>query len=112
VLFGAYPRERASEVEGRLRGLLESYSGAVLPAAEAYRVWGERFFPAVPSRPTPKVARNFVSVAEVLRALGGALDHPGHGAIQGTVARSGEVLILTFDAREESREVSGHNVQL
>jgi hypothetical protein len=101
VLFGAYPKKRAAEVEGRLRGLLESYGGGVLAAAEAYRVWGERFFPAVPSRPTPKVARNFVSVAEVLRALGGALDHPGHGAIQGTVARSGEVLLLTFDAREE-----------
>ena len=60
----------------------------------------------------PKVARNFVSVAEVLRALGGALDHPGHGTIQGTVARSGEVLLLTFDAREEGWEVPDHDVQL
>jgi FAD/FMN-containing dehydrogenase len=101
LLFGAYPRERAEKVEENLRGTLESYRGRVLAAAEAYRVWTERFFPVAPSHPTPKVVRKFVSVAELPEALGDASDHPEHAAVQGTVARSEEVLLLTFDAREE-----------
>ena len=101
LLFGAYPRERAAEVEESLWGALESYRGRVLAAAEAYRVWTERFFPVAPSHPTPKVAREFVSVADLPGALGDASDRPEHTAIQGTVARSEEVLLLTFDTREE-----------
>jgi hypothetical protein len=61
LLFGAYPRERAAEVEEGLRGALESYRGRVVAAAEAYRVWGERFFPSVPSQPIPKIIRGFSS---------------------------------------------------
>ena len=102
LLFGAYPRGRASEVEEGLKCAIEAYHGRVLAAAEAYRVWGERFLPAVPSQPVPKVSREFVSVAELPEALGGAQDRPGRVAIQGTVARSGEVLLLTFDAQEGS----------
>ena len=101
LLFGAYSRERTAEVEERLKGRLGSYRGRVLAAAEAYRVWGERFFPAVPSQAIPKVTREFVSVTDLPEALGEAQDRPGRVAIQGTVARSGEVLLLTFDARAE-----------
>ena len=64
-------------------------------------MWGERFFPAVPLQAIPKVTREFVSVTDLPEALGEAQDRPGRVAIQGTVARSGEVLLLTFDARAE-----------
>ena len=112
LLFGAYPRERAAEAEKRLKAPLEPYRGRVLAAAEAYRVWGERFFPAVPSQPIPKVTREFVSVAELPEALGDAQDRPRRLAIQGTVARSGEVLLLALDAREKDWEVPDQDVQL
>jgi glycolate oxidase len=101
LLFGAYPRERAAEIEESLQEVLGFYRGRVLAAAEAYRVWGERFFPAVPSHPIPRVVRSFVPIAELSEALGPASDRPKHAAIQGTVARSGEVLLLAFDDQEE-----------
>jgi FAD/FMN-containing dehydrogenase len=111
LLFGAYPGERAAEVEEGLRGALEPYRGRVLAAPETYRVWGERFYPAVPSQPIPRVAREFVSVAELQEALGGSSDRPGGVAIQGTVGRSGEVLLLTFDPREEGWGRPDHDVE-
>ena len=101
LLFGAYPRERDTEIEEGLREVLQPYSGQVFAAAEAYRVWGERFFPAVPSHPIPRVTRQFVSVAELPQMFSGVDDRPDRTAVQGTVARSGEVLLLTFDVREE-----------
>lgn len=100
LLLGAYPGERAVQAEDGLHGVFESYRGRVLPTAEAYRVWGERFFPVAPAHPTPKVTREFVSVTELPKVLGSARDRLEHTAIQGTVARSGEVLLLTFDAHE------------
>jgi len=101
LLFGAYPEERAAEIEEEgLWSVLESYRGRVLPAAEAHRVWGERFFPIAPSHPTPRVIRELVSIAKLPETLISARSRPGHVAIQGTVARSGEILLLTFDPRE------------
>lgn len=110
LLFGAYPRERAAEVEEGLKAPFEPHRGRGLAAAEAYRVWGERFFPALPSQPIPKVTREFVSVAELPEALSEAQDRPGRLAIQGTVARSGEVLLLALDAREKDWEVPDQDV--
>src|SRR5215208_2496881 len=49
LLFGAYPAERAGEVEVRLHSVLGSSQGRTLSAAEAHRAWGERFFPVTPS---------------------------------------------------------------
>lgn len=102
LLFGAYPRERSVDVEEGLRRVVEPRRGRILPAAEAYRVWGERFFPMVPPHPLPNAVREFISVAQLPEALGE--DHPGRVAIQGTVARSGEVLLLKFDPGEEGWE--------
>lgn len=102
LLFGAYPRERSAQVEVGLREVIESHRGRILPAAEAYRVWGERFFPMVPSHPIPSAVREFVSVAQLPEAL--VKDHPGRVATQGTVARSGEVLLLKFDPNREGWE--------
>jgi FAD/FMN-containing dehydrogenase len=101
LLFGAYPREREARVAGPLREVVESYGGRVLDAADAYRLWSERFFPVDPSRPTPEPTdRVLASVGDLPRVL----DRLSRGAVQGTVARSGEVLLLALDvARREDR---------
>jgi FAD/FMN-containing dehydrogenase len=112
LLFGAYPRGRAPEVEEALRSTIKLYGGRVLATVEAYRVWEERFFPAVTRQPIPKVTREFVSVAELPEAFSGAQGRVGHLAIQGTVARSGEVLLLSFDTHQKGWERPNHNVQL
>ncbi|MBA2713441.1 MAG: FAD-binding oxidoreductase [Rubrobacteraceae bacterium] len=94
LLFGAYPGERGAGVEKELRGIASSVDGRLLPSADAYRAWGERFFPIAPSRPTPILSdRTFIPVTEIPVVL------KGHAkkAVQGTVARSGEVLLLAFD---------------
>jgi FAD/FMN-containing dehydrogenase len=112
LLFGAYPRERAAEVEEGLRSTIEPHGRRVLGTAESYRVWGERFFPAVPRQPIPKATREFVSVAELRETLSDARDRPGGVAIQGTVARSREVLLLTFDPHEKGRGNPNHDIRL
>lgn len=102
LLFGAYPVGRTPVVEEALRETFESHRGRVLPTAESYRVWGERFFPMAPSRPTPTSAqRTFVPIAELAEALLATWDLSPDPAVQGTVSRSGEVILLTFDATEE-----------
>jgi hypothetical protein len=80
--------------------VLERARGAALTAADAYRAWGERFFPVAPSRPTP-VPTDRVLVA--VEDLANVLDRFSSKAVQGTVARSGEVLLLAFDTRREDQ---------
>src|SRR5215210_5892854 len=68
LLFGAYPAERAGEVEGRLQSVVGSSRGRALSAAEAHRAWGERFFPVTPSALPPRfsvLSRGVVSFAEL-----------------------------------------------
>jgi FAD/FMN-containing dehydrogenase len=102
LLFGAYPGERAAAVEEALQGAFESHRGRVLPAAETYHVWGERFFPVAPSHPAPtSTERMLVPLSESTRALVSTRERSANIALQGTVARTGEVLILTFDAQKE-----------
>jgi FAD/FMN-containing dehydrogenase len=102
LLFGAYPAERVPIVEEVLRETFESHRGRMLPAAESYRAWGERFFPMAPSRPTPTSAqRTLVPMTEVTDALLATRNRSTDPAVQGTVARSGEILLLAFDAQEE-----------
>ncbi len=99
LLFGAYPGERAGVVEEALGEVASSANGRLLSPAEAYRAWGERFFPIAPSHPTPVLAdRTFVPVAEIEAFL----KRRAAKAVQGTLARSGEVLMLAFDPDEES----------
>jgi FAD/FMN-containing dehydrogenase len=102
LLSGAYPEERSPLVEGALQETFESHRGRLLPAAESYRAWGERFFPMAPSRPTPTSAqRTLVPMTELAEALLATRDISTDPAVQGTVARSEEVLLLTFDVQEE-----------
>ena len=100
LLFGAYPGGRRAAVEEALREVASSAGGRVLPPADAYRVWGERFFPIAPSRPTPVLSdRAFIRVGEISANL----ERHAPQAVQGTVARSGEVLMLAFDPGEGSQ---------
>jgi FAD/FMN-containing dehydrogenase len=104
LLFGAYPAERAGEIEGRLRSVVASSRGRAHSAAEAHRAWGERFFPVKPSALPPRfpgLSRELVSLVELPEKLSGVEDRPGNTTVQGTVARSGEVLLLTLEDREE-----------
>ncbi len=97
LLFGAYPQERVSAVEASLGDAIERRSGSILPAAQAHRVWGERFFPVAPSRPTPSpLARELTSVEELPGALRRESSRSERAALQGTVANSAEVLLLTI----------------
>src|SRR5215207_1266089 len=104
LLFVAYPAERAGEVEGRLQSVVGSSRGRTLSAAEAHRAWGERFFPVTPSVLPPRfpvLSRDMVSLVDFPQKLSEVEDRPGNAAIQGTVARSGEVLLLSLEDHEE-----------
>jgi FAD/FMN-containing dehydrogenase len=102
LLFGAYPQERAPEVEAGLRDTIEPHRGRILPAAHAHRVWGERFFPVAPSHPTPNpLTRELTSVEELPEVLRRESFRPEHTALQGTLARSAEVLLLAIGDLEE-----------
>jgi FAD/FMN-containing dehydrogenase len=106
LLFGAYPAERAGEVEGRLQSVIGSSQGRTLSAAEAYRAWGERFFPVTPSVLPPQfpaLSRVLVSLAELPEKLSEVEDRPGNAAIQGTVAWSGEVLLLSLEDHDDNQ---------
>lgn len=84
LLFGAYSAERSPVVEEVLRETFESHHGRVLPAAESYRVWGERFFPMAPSRSAPtSTQRTFVPIAELAEALLATRDRSTNPAVQG-----------------------------
>jgi len=100
LLFGAYPGEQNESVETALGQIASSTGGRSLVAADAYRAWGERFFPIAPSRPTPILSdREFMPLSEVAAFL---KSRPQR-AVQGTVARSEEVLLLAFDPDEGNR---------
>jgi FAD/FMN-containing dehydrogenase len=104
LLFGAYPAERGRDIEGGLRSVVASCQGRALPASEAYRAWGERFFPVTPSSLPPRfsgLSRELVPLAQLSEKLSGVEGRAGHFAVQGTVARSSEVLLLTLEDHEE-----------
>lgn len=95
VLFGVYPSQRDGEGWWRIRKrVVKSHGGIELGSREAWRVWGERFFPVAPSHPTPSISREFV----YLDGLQEALESRSKEAVQCTVSRSGEALLLTLDA--------------
>jgi hypothetical protein len=103
VLVGAYPKERAAWVEPALRSVVESNRGDMLSREEAQRVWEQRFFPASSLGPIPRpgIRSNRTlspNATELERKL-------VRVAIQGSVARWGEVSLLAFDASEGSSGV-------
>ena len=65
---------------------------------------GERFFPVTPSILPPRfsgLSRELVSLVELSETLSGVANRRRHPAVQGTVARSGEVLLLTLEDHRE-----------
>jgi FAD/FMN-containing dehydrogenase len=96
LLFGAYPNGRSEEVEASLGRAVEARGGRRLGAADAHKAWGERFYPVAPSRPAPEVVREFVP----LEGLRKELDARPGAAVQCTVSRSGETLLLALGAGE------------
>jgi glycolate oxidase len=102
VLFGAYPKERASRVEPALQRASESHRGYVVTREEAHRIWERRFFPAEPLGPTPTPGQAFLQGARLASTLV-KLERKLTGvAIQGTVSRTGEVSLLAFDPAKGS----------
>jgi FAD/FMN-containing dehydrogenase len=107
LLFGAYPAERAGEIDGDLRNVIASSRGRALSAAEAQRAWGERFFPVTPSALAPRfsvLSRELDSLAELPEKLGEVEVRPGNVAVQGTFVQSGEVLLVSLEDHEEGSE--------
>lgn len=96
LLFGAHPRERSEQVEEGVRRMAENHGGNILPVAEAHRIWTERFFPVAPAHVTPDASRAFVYVSQLPEILADN-EMRENTALQGTIARSKEVLLLTFD---------------
>jgi len=94
LLFGVYPRQRdGDEWWGLRRRVLRDHGGTEFDSWESSRVWGERFFPVAPGHPTPSVRREFVPLAELRPRLG---DARPEDALQGTVSRKGEVLLVAL----------------
>lgn len=95
LIFGAYPASGASAENELERALSESH-GRRLDDAEAYRIWGSRFFPAAPARPTPAPGRMLIPAPR----LGAVLDHlrdaPAEPAVLGSINHDGSVLLLAF----------------
>jgi glycolate oxidase len=96
LIFGAYPASGAAAAESELAQTLSESRGSPLDPAEAYRIWGGRFFPVAPARPTPAPGRVLVPASRI----GAVIDNPRSGltepALLGSVARDGSVLVLTF----------------
>src|SRR5215216_2033831 len=96
LIFGAYPASEAAAAEGELAWVSRENRGRALDAAEAYRMWGGRFFPVAPARPTPAPGRVLVPASRI----GAVLDHlrsgPAELAVLGSVAHDGSALVLTF----------------
>lgn len=96
LIFGAYPASGAAAAESELAQTLSESRGSPLDPAEAYRIWGGRFFPVAPARPTPAPGRVLVPASRI----GAVIDNPRSGltepALLGFVARDGSALVLTF----------------
>lgn len=93
LIFGARHDGSGDEI---LERVVSTHSGELLPPAEAFRVWGERFFPAGGAGELPNPARVMTPVSGVAGLLGRLQLEAGELALQGTVARHGEVLVLAF----------------
>ena len=95
LIFGAYPASSGS-AERELAQMLSESRGRLLDLAEAYKIWGSRFFPVAPSLPTPAPGRVLVPASRIGAVLDQLRGGPAEPAILGSVARDGYVLVLAF----------------
>jgi glycolate dehydrogenase FAD-linked subunit len=96
LIFGAYAAGDASAAESELARTLGEVRGRMVEPAEAYRIWGSRFFPVSSAHAIPAPGRVLVPatrVGAVLDRLGG---DPTEVALLGSVGRDGSALILAF----------------
>lgn len=75
--------------------MTEEHGGKALPTAGVHRVWTERFFPVAPAHATPNADRTFVPISRLPGMLADRRTHEDI-LLQGTVANSKEMLLLTF----------------
>jgi glycolate oxidase len=101
LIFGAYPTGEAPAAEGELARVSSENRGRALDAAEAYRMWGGRFFPVAPARHTPTPGRVLVPASRVGAVLDQLRSGPAELAVLGSVARDGSALLLTFTSSGE-----------
>ena len=99
LMFGAYPGHRFEELDEVFNPAIAGHDGERLDSRSAHRVWGERFYPVTPPHPTPSVDRRFTTTDGLLASLEEGV------AVQGTLARSGEVLLLGIEA-EPTRDTA------
>jgi glycolate oxidase len=96
LIFGAYPASEAATAEGELARVSRENRSTALDAAEAYRMWGARFFPVTPARPTPAPGRVLVPASRVGAVLDQLRSGPSDLAVLGSVGRDGSALLLAF----------------
>ena len=96
VLFGTYGGERGGRVEAALGQTISRHGGRMLTSAEAYRSWGARFFPAGLTGNLPSPASAVVPAPGLEEALPRLAKETPNLAVQGSVARGGEVLLISF----------------
>lgn len=101
LIFGAYPAGEAPAAEDELARVSSENRGRALDAAEAYRMWGSRFFPVSPARHTPTPGRVLVPGSRVGAVLDQLRSGPSELAVLGSVARDGWALLLTFASSGE-----------
>lgn len=96
LLFGTHDGSRGGGIESTLGRVISGHGGEMLSSAEAYRIWGSRFFPAGLTGDLPSPAQTVVPVSgleEVLLRLG---EEAPRLAVQASVARGKEVLLTSF----------------
>ena len=98
LIFGAYAASDAGAAERELARTLGEARGLIVEPAEAYRIWGSRFFPVSSAHAIPAPGRVLVPasrVGDVLDRLGG---DPAALAILGSAGRDDSALVLAFAA--------------
>ena len=110
LIFGAYPAGEAAAAEDELARVARENRGKALDAAEAYRMWGSRFFPVAPGRPTPNPGRVLVPASRVGAVLDQLRSGPSELAVLGSVARDGWALLLTFESSGEEGHLQSLSV--
>jgi len=96
VLFGTHAGERDGGIENTLGRVISGHGGEMLSSAEAYRSWGARFFPAGLTGDLPSPASAIVPLSGLEGALLQLDEEAPQLAVQGSVARGGEALLISF----------------
>ena len=98
LIFGAYAASDARAAESELARTLGGARGRMVEPAEAYRIWGSRYFPVSSAHAIPAPGRVLMPasrVGTVLDRLGG---DPAELAILGSVGQDDSALVLAFAA--------------